>query len=175
MNLHLPAVLIVTLSVLHGAEVTERRSGTGPGVIPENAGHPLTDAMTDEQLIARRQAAAGGQGLPKPMPPVPHGYGLLEMSTVLESGGNFALLPKGSVIWCPPSRQAQMVSAPSGRFSDWLTFLSANRGWITTFEVTQDQVTGKTPLPVAAIERFRKGNLLTVATLQGSPISIPTP
>ncbi|MBX3740015.1 MAG: hypothetical protein KF712_03415 [Akkermansiaceae bacterium] len=173
-NLLAFALLSATLSVLHGADVPERGSGTGPGMIPENAGHPTIDSMTDVQLIARRQASAAGQDLPKPMPPQPQGFGLLEMSTILQSGGNFALLPKDSVIWCPPALRTHLVSAPSGKFTDWLTFYSANRAWITTLEVTHGQITGKAPLPPETTERHRKGTLLVVATFQGGPISFPS-
>jgi hypothetical protein len=172
-SLRVFALLPATLSVLHGADVSERKSGTGRGVIPENAGHPTIDAMTDGELIARRQASAAGQELPKPMPPQPQGFGLLEMSTILESGRTFALLPKDSVIWCPPALRSHLPSTPSGKFTDWLTFHSANRAWITTLEVTHDQITGKVPLPLEAIERYRKGTLLVVATFQGGPVSLP--
>ncbi len=143
-------------------------------MLPANAGHPVMDSMTDEQLKARRQASAGGQMLPKAMPPPPDGLGLLAMSTVIQSGGNFVLLPKDSVIWCPPARQENMVSAPSGKFTAWLAFLAANRAWITTLDVTHDQAIGKAPLPPEVLERYRKGNLVVIATFQGGPISLPT-
>ncbi|WAC18066.1 hypothetical protein OVA24_12545 [Luteolibacter sp. SL250] len=173
-HLHILGLLAATCSVLHGADVPERKPGTGLAVVPKDAGHPTIDSTTDEQLTARRQASVAGQELPKPMPPQPQGFGLLEMSTPLEGGGEFILLPKDSVIWCPPGLRSHMVSSPSGKFTDWLTFFSANRAWITTMDVTHDQITGKTPLHPDTMERYRKGNLLVVATFQGGPISIPT-
>ena len=172
-NLQTATVLAATLSTLLGADFPERRSGTGSGIIPENSGHPTSDTITDAQLIARRQAAAAGQELPKPMPPQQQGFGLLEMSTILEGGGKFALLPKDSVIWCPPTLRSHVVSVPSGKFTDWMTFFSSNRAWITTLEVTHDQITGKAPLRPETIERHKKGTLLVVATYQGGPISLP--
>lgn len=162
------------VSGLHGVDVPERSSGTGAGVLPHDAGHPVMDSITDEQLNERRLTSAGGQTLPKPMPPLPDGLGLLEMSTVIQRGETFALLPKDSVVWCPPTLQVHLVSVPSGKFTDWRAFLVANRAWITTLEVTRDQITGKSPLPAKIIERYRKGNLLVVATFQGGPVSLPT-
>jgi len=164
---------LAVIPATQSLQAEERRGGIGIGMIPKDAGHPTADSITDKQFLARRETASGGLAQPKPMPPVSSGYGLLEMSTVLQSGQEFALLPKGSVIWCPPGHQANMVSSPSGKFTEWLTFFSANRGWITTLEVTQDQVSGKHPLPSETLDRLRKGNLLVVATFQGGPISMP--
>jgi hypothetical protein len=158
---------------LQGAEIPNRRSGIGPDLIPKNLGYPTADTTTDSQLVARREAAASGQSVPKPIPPKSQGFGLLEMSTILQSGQYFTLLPKGSVVWCPPSLSSHVASAPNGRFTDWLTFLSSNRAWISTFEVTREQIAGKVPLPPETIERHRKGSLLVIATFQGGPISLP--
>lgn len=169
----LPALgWLLLSSAVHAADPAERKGGTGLGMIPENTGHPTSEATTDEKFIARRDAALSHQQQPKPLPPARQSFGLLEMSTVIETAGNYILLPKGAVLWTPPVHQEKIVAKPSGRFIEWMAFLTANRSWITTFEVTPDQISGKLPISTDLTERFRKMNLVVVATFQGNPVSV---
>lgn len=161
-----------TLAIPVSAQTTERRSGIGPEMLPRETGSPSTDVITDQEFIDRRNAGTGSSPAPKPIPPKPSSYGLLEMSTAIQSGANFMLIPKGSVIWCPSEHQGKIVQHPAGKFTDWTSFVTANRNWITTMEVTKEQAFGKAPLALEIIERHRKGTLVVIATLNGSPITL---
>jgi len=154
------------------AQTTEHRSGIGPEMIPKETGNPSADVITDEEFIARRNAGSGESSGPKPIPPKPSSYGLLEMSTAIQSGSDFMLVPKGSVIWCPKQHQQKIVSRPVGKFVGWTSFIAANRNWITTVEVSKDQAIGKVPISPEILEHHRKGDLVVIATLDGSPITL---
>lgn len=153
------------------AEAPARKSGIGTAMIPENTRGPVAETITDEQLLAKRAAAEKGAEA-KAMPPRPQSFGLLEMSTIIQSGQDFLLLPKGSVLWCPPAFQNRIVTKPSGQMLGWQSFITANRNWVTHFEVTSSQITGKTPIPPEALARFAKGTSIVVATLNGSPVTV---
>lgn len=168
-----PLILIlVTLSVPVSGQTVERRSGIGLEMLPKETGSPSTDIVTDKEFIARRDASSGNVPTPKPIPPKPSPYGLLEMSTAIQSGSDFMLVPKGSVIWCPKQYEAKIVQHPAGKFLGWTAFMTANRNWITTMEVTKDQAIGKAPLAPETVDHHHKANLLVIATLNGSPITL---
>jgi hypothetical protein len=172
MKAHPLILLIMAPSTLVWSQTTERRSGIGPEMIPKEAGSASADITTDQDFIALRNAASGESPEPKPIPPKPSAYSLLEMSTAIQSGTDFMLVPKGSVIWCPKQYQEKIVSHPVGKFVGWTSFVTANRNWITTLEVTKDQAFGKTPIAPEILERHHKGNLVVIATLNGSPITL---
>lgn len=166
-------VLILAASTLHAVEPAPRKGGIGLAVIPKDAGRPTSSTITDEELISRRNASQGTQSAPKHIPPVENAFTLLKMSTILEYGGNYTLLPKDSVIWSSPAQQSKLVASPTGKFMNWLTFLSTNRAWLVTHEVTHGQVAGKETVPEETMARFRKSNAVVVATFRGGPISMP--
>ncbi len=150
----------------------ERRSGAGAAVLPAESKGPTADITNDEQFIAKRAAALARQEAPLPEPPRPSSFSLLEMSTLIQGDGIFLIVPKGALLWCPPELGAKIVSRPSGNSVDWKVFLAQNRSWISSQEVTRDQVTGKVPLPDAQIERLRKSGVIVIATLEGGPVTV---
>ncbi len=154
------------------AEEAIHASGIGLKMIPKSVGAPSADVSSDDAFIARRAKAAMDAPAPQRQLWKPSGFSLMEMSTALQSGPDFTLVPKGSVIFCPRRFEQNVVKKPSGKIAEWPHFMRLNRSWITTFEVTQDQVTGKTAIPPETWERFEKSNLVVLATLQGGPVTV---
>lgn len=159
------------------AEEPVRASGLGLKMIPKNSGVPSAEVTSDEAFVARRAKAPMNMPAPLRQPLGTSAFGLMAMSTAIQSGPDFMLVPKGSVIFCPPELTTKIVERPSGNIVEWRQFLGSNRSWITTFSVTQEQVMGKKPIPPDALERFRKNKLLVLAILQGGPVTVlkPTP
>lgn len=164
-------LLVVTCS----GEETPRASGIGLKMIPENTGAPTADVSTDEAFLARRAKATANAPAQRPLPPQPRAFGLMEMSSAIQSGTGFILVPKGSVLFQPARLNDKRVAKPLGKLMDWSEFMRSNRSWITTYEVTSDQVTGKTPIPPDDMERFQKGGCIVLATFQGGPITVIKP
>lgn len=174
MKPHPLILIVVTLALPVSGQTVERRSGIGPEMLPNGTTSPTADTLSDQEFIARRNAGTANTPAPKPIPPKPSAYGLLEMSTVLQSGSEFMLVPKGSVIWCPKQHEGKIVTHPAGKFVGWTSFVTANRNWITTLELTKDQAVGKVRIAPEILDRHRKGNLVVIATLNGSPITLVT-
>jgi len=172
MKPHHIILVIMAPATLASGQTPEHRSGIGPEMIPKETGSPSADVITDKEFLARRNAGSGESPGPKPIPPKSSPYGLLEMSTAIQSGSDFMLVPKGSVIWCPTQHQEKIVPHPVGKFIGWTSFVTANRNWITTLEVTKDQAFGKAPIAPEILERHHRGNLVVIATLNGSPITL---
>ncbi|WP_411827870.1 hypothetical protein [Luteolibacter sp. AS25] len=173
-NLLIAAGSLFLLPALTAQEVA-RKSGIGLEMIPQDAGAPIADISSEEEFIARRAKAAMGRPAPQRLAPRSSAFGLLEMSTAIQKGPEFILAPKGSVLFCPAELEERIVSKPQGIHMDWLEFLRANRNWITTFQVTEDQVTGKTPIAPETLEHFQKNNLLVLATLNGGLVTVIKP
>jgi len=152
----------------------DRKSGIGTSMIPPNAGNPVTERMTDEELTQKRLLSSATPADFKPLPPKPNDYGLLAMSSILENSGNFVLLPKGSILFCPEGYRSRWVAQPTGRYTVWRDFLTMNRNWITTREVTNQEVTGEKQLSTDVVENFKKTNLVVIATQYGNPITVLT-
>ena len=155
-------------------QAANRKSGIGTSMIPPNTGNPVTERMTDEELTKKRLQSSATPADFKPLPPKANDYGLLEMSSILESTGNFVLLPKGSILFCPEGYRSRWVTQPTGRYTVWRDFLIMNRNWITTREVTNQEVSGEKPFSPEIIENFKKTNLVVIATQYGNPITVLT-
>ena len=166
------ALFCLTLPPLQIRGELARAGGLGMDKIPPHTGAPSADLSTDQAFIARRATAQANESTPKPQPVNTNSFGLLEMSTAIQNGVNFILVPRGSVLWCPPEQQAKIVKQPAGRFTELSLFMASNRNWITTYEVTREQVTGKAPIPADVLARFQKNGSLVLATLQGNPITV---
>ncbi len=153
-----------------------RRGGTGPEVLPPGLRPPAHDLPGDAELKARRNAA--GALTPKPVPLQWKGYGIAELSQFVGQGKTFAIVPKGSVLFCPEALAARVLARPSGTLMPWPEFLVANRNWIATREVTLAQVRGEAPLTEIDRKAFASAGHLVIATLRGNPVTVlvpPTP
>lgn len=165
----LPIVLVLLASAsARGDE--PRRNGTGPEVLPQGLRPPASDVPGDSDLIARRSAS--GAARPKPVPRQQSGFGIAELSVFVGIGETYAILPKGSVIFCPDVHAARLQPKASGKLVAWPDFLAANRNWISTREVTLAQVHGEAPLSETDRKTFAAAGRIVVATLRGNPITV---
>lgn len=165
------ALGLVTSAPIRGDE--PHRSGRGLEVLPPELHPPANDLPGDEAFVARRDAA--GAVRPKPLPRQPKGYGIAELSTFIISGETHAILPKGSVIFCPDALASRVSATATGKPLPWSDFLAANRNWIATREVTLPRILGEKPFTEEDREAFAKAGRIVIATLRGNPVTVLVP
>lgn len=96
---------------------------------------------------------------------------LISRSDILCFGGLATLVPKFAIVFTPSQLADRIGMRPGAKIVPWLEFYAANRGWLSTVEVTLAQAEGSEPIGEKTAERIQKGGNLTVATYQGGPIS----
>jgi len=172
-----PPLLFAALGLLASAPTwgdEPRRSGRGPEVLPPGLQPPANDVTNDEAFRARRDAS--GTTMPKPVPRQTKGYGIAELSVFISHGESHAILPKGSVIFCPDALATRVTSKAAGKPVAWSEFMVANRNWISTHEVTLAQVRGEAPLSEGDRKAFATAGRIVIATLRGNPVTVlPVP
>ena len=101
---------------------------------------------------------------------------LIGSSDIISFNGLTTLVPKRAVLAIPDAMKNRIGNHVAGnRVVHWKEFLFANRGWITTVEVSRAQAEGRQRLPEAMTERISEATQLMVATYQGGPISVLPP
>lgn len=137
----------------------------------------MTDRITPEEIAARQKSA------PAVTQPVeaaeakvarPGEQSLIKQSDILADGNNWTLVPKGAVLHIPAALNNRVGAKPLGTLLSWTDFLTVNRGWLFTEEVTFDQAAGKTPIPPSRTEFWKKNGKVIVAVHLGGPISVRT-
>ncbi|MEP2777138.1 MAG: hypothetical protein ABJQ29_14805 [Luteolibacter sp.] len=141
------------------------------------------DAATHEQLIKQRKQVL----LNDPMKALPEATGedasvvnkvgnLLENSDVLSFNGQTTLVPKNALVLIPEKFESRINRhEPGAAIVSWLDFYKANRGWISTVEVTFEQARGDAPVSPEILETLGKSGNLIVAVLKAGPISVVPP
>ncbi|MEO5713534.1 MAG: hypothetical protein ABIT37_08585 [Luteolibacter sp.] len=97
---------------------------------------------------------------------------LISQSDVISFAGVATLVPKHAIILIPKNYQDRVAFAPGSTIKSWTEFYTANRGWITTVEVSFAQAQGKDPIPEATTKQFTKSGNMVVAVYLGGPISM---
>lgn len=144
------------------------------------AGPKMTDRITPEEIAARQKASAPLSVIPQPAAgaqgqvTTPAGQSLIKQSEILNDGIHWTLVPKGAVLHIPPTFSDRVGAKPLGKLLTWTDFLTANRNWLFTEEVTFDHASGKKPFAASRQEAWGKGNKVVVAVLRGGPISVRT-
>ncbi len=140
----------------------------------------IRDAMTHEQLAAMLQEAQNEDPM-KNLPPstgedpskVNQPESLMSRSDVIAFGGNATMVPKRAILFVPPQLKERMGIRDDVSLLPWEQFYTANRGWITTVEVTRDQAAGRAPLGEEMEKQIGgAGGNVIVATFKGGPISV---
>lgn len=137
------------------------------------------DAATHEQLSRKLQAAeqkdpmkkltaANGEDPSKVNQPV----NLLEQSDIICFRGLATLVPKRAILATPTQHKDCLTMQPGAKIVGWSDFFTANRGWITTVEVSRVQAEGNLAIAEETQERIGKSRNLVVATFMGGPISV---
>jgi hypothetical protein len=151
----------------------------GAGSAAETPKVRFRDAATHEQLAIKLRKAelidpmdklepAKGEDPSKVNQPTD----LLESSDVISFGGVATLVPKRAILSAPAAVKERVGLKKGVRIVGWLEFLSLNRGWITTVEVTRVQAEGNKEIAEEIRDRIAKSSNLIVATYMGGPISV---
>lgn len=164
-----------TLPTLLSLLLASSALSPGQGATAQGA---TRDAATNDELSARFLRVQSSDPMKKFVPaegkdPSKENQpeDLLSRSDMLCYNGMSTLVPKGSILVTPPLLADRVSMKPGTKIVTWLEFYAANRGWITTQEITLPQAEGKTPLDEKVTENLRRSTNLVVATLQGGPIS----
>jgi hypothetical protein len=139
----------------------------------------LQEAMSQEQLILARRKADQSD----PMSSMPAVKGedpsvvnrppsILETSDIISFGKFATLIPKRAIIQIPKNVADRIRLEPGATIQSWSEFYAANRGWITTVEVSRVQAEGNEPLAEETKRQLSKCGNLVVATYLGGPISL---
>lgn len=139
----------------------------------------MRDAAThDELLLARRKAiqvdpmkhlaVATGEDPSKANQPTD----ILAASDIISFRGLATLVPKRAILQVPKTYAGYLKMEPGSRFVSWLDFYAANRGWVTTVEVSREQAEGNMPVAEETQKFLSKSRNLVVATFKGGPISV---
>ncbi len=149
----------------------------------ENAPVPpvskMRDAATSDDLVLKFRAAEQQDPtrhmkiskLPDPSK-VNQPESLLGTSDIICYGGVAVLVPKRAILQLPPKLAERLKFQAGCQFVSWADFYAANRGWITTVEVSRVQAEGNMDLENKTHERISKSNNLIVATYLTGPISV---
>jgi hypothetical protein len=137
------------------------------------------ESPTNEQVIlARRQA--DGQDPTKHLavktgedPSVVHRpTSLLADSDIICYRGYATLVPKRAIVKSPKNLADRIKMQPGATLQSWSDFYAANRGWITTVEVSKPQSKGVEPIAKEVQVQVEKSSNLIVATYLGGPVSM---
>lgn len=137
----------------------------------------MREAATHEELAARLHNVEAEDPMKKlkpseePDPASSLPKDIIGRSDILCFGGLATIVPKQAILFTPSNYADRLGIRPGAKVVTWSDFYAANRGWITTQEITMAQAEGKEPLPEKVAERLTKGGNLVIATLQGGPIS----
>lgn len=97
---------------------------------------------------------------------------IIKQSMILHDGKNWTLVPKGAVVFLPTALKNRVDVKPVGILLPFAEFLTKNRSWITTNEVTFEQAAGNEALPAERAEFWAKQDKVVIATHQSGPISV---
>lgn len=145
-------------------------------------GPEMRDAVTEEQLVlAQRNARQIDpmKNLPvtKNVDPATlnRPQDLLSQSDIVCFGGIATLVPKHAILQIPEAYAQRLKITPAAQIVGWADFYAANRGWITTVEISRVQAEGKEPIAAETRKLLTQCRNLVVATYQGGPISLLAP
>lgn len=82
------------------------------------------------------------------------------------------LVPKRAILMIPKNYFDRIHLQPGAIIQGWADFYSANRGWITTVEVSRAQAEGNVPIADQTFRQMSLSGNLVVATYLGGPISV---
>lgn len=139
----------------------------------------MRDAPTHEQLSLEYKKAAQTNPMRAMKPSTGKDPSVVNQPTDLISrsdficfGGMATLVPKKAVLSIPKKFEDRMKYQPGTPIKPWGEFYAANRGWITTVEVSRAQAEGDKAIEEEVSERIGKSTNLVIATYMGGPISV---
>jgi hypothetical protein len=97
---------------------------------------------------------------------------ILSDSDIISFKGLATLVPKRAILQIPKNHAGLIKLEPGARIVSWSDFYAANRGWITTVEVSRVQAEGNQPFTEETRKFMGTCRNLIVATYKGGPISV---
>lgn len=139
----------------------------------------MRDAATHEQLAqSLRQAEQADPMKNLPVSKVADPLvtnrprSLLGDSDIVSFGGLATLVPKRAILQVPKDFSDRLKLDSGAQLVSWADFYAANRGWITTIEISREQAEGNQPMTGETRKMMSKCRNLIVATYLGGPISM---
>ena len=102
----------------------------------------------------------------------PLNQSIIKESTILHDGKNWTLVPNGAMVFLPDSMKDRVNTKPIGTLLPWNDFLTKNRSWITTNDVSFDQAAGNEEIPAERSAFWVKQQKIVIAVHQNGPISV---
>lgn len=143
----------------------------------------IHDAPTNEDMMVQRRkaqaerasgpitSAAVSQDSSKMDKPVD----LIGNSIILSYCGAAALVPKGAIIEYSEKYKDRLKKSPGDKLVEFSEFVTANRSWLATHEVSFVQAQGKVLVDKNAKAQMKKNGNIVVATFRGNPIEMMPP
>ena len=151
----------------------EKKNATGadlkPIVISERPTHAALVKRQNKEIEHNKQKTGGAEI--KPVVTIKK-RSLMDSSTILATGSNWAIVPKGSVIHIPDHLKSKIASKPQGRLQEWPVFLRANAGWIHLHSIPLKQAHGQEFLGEEKMKAYKSIGKVVVAVSGGHPISV---
>jgi hypothetical protein len=149
--------------------------------VPPTPPTEMRDAATHEQLALtlrksqqedpmKNMAPTQGEDPSKNLP-----KDLISQSDIVCFRGMATLVPKRAILQIPENCAERLKITPGAKIVGWAEFFAANRGWITTVEISRVQAEGKEPLAEDTKTQLTQCQNLVVATFLGGPISMLPP
>jgi hypothetical protein len=91
---------------------------------------------------------------------------------ILHDGTNWTMIPRGAVLHLSDKHRDKLGERPVGNLVSWPEFLSINRSWLATEEVTLRQAEGTRAIDPRRLSYFSKQKRMVVAVHQESPIAV---
>ena len=139
-------------------------------ILPRVTTKTLAELQAKDPMVRLIAPAAGEVKVARP-----DNQSIIRDSTILSDGTHWTIVPKRAVVHVPNSLTSRVEATPTGTLLPWLEFLTLNRGWITTTEVTVFQAAGADELPGERTAFWSAQDKLVVAVHQGGPISVRLP
>jgi hypothetical protein len=136
-------------------------------LLPRVTAKTLAELQNRDPMITLVKPAAGEAKVVRTNEP-----SIIKQSTILHYGTNWTIVPKGAVAYVPDNMKSRVDVAPSGTLLSWLDFLTNNRSWLSTCEITVNQATGTDPIPAERAAFWAKQDKVVIAVHQGGPITL---
>jgi len=99
-----------------------------------------------------------------------------DRSVKIGFNGLWTMVPIGSVLGVPANYKDRVdLTETEGKFVSFPEFLGKNRSWISVFDVSLEQARGDEKISEKALTSLSKSDRLTIAVLQGGPITVRPP
>jgi hypothetical protein len=137
--------------------------------------------LTREELIAKRDAAQQRALRLQPKEKAesqahPSQSSILDRSLILSSGRNWTFVPKGALLCVPDKFQDRVnLQEAKGKYVPFASFVTKNRGWLSTYSVTLEQARGNDAITDEVRESLIESGRVVISVCKGGPISTRPP